>query len=213
MAGKTIATTGPMTSSEDRPHGELRGPFMCQMVDRDAVRELRATGACDGWPEAALQAEDLVIVYGCTDETGRRWSYLLDGAAFRAATADGFGSMDFTEQILLFEAGWPEDWGAEAKAEKARARADSAERAMERARSAERAMARTRARNRQPAGPVRGWLTYVPGPDGGEIGIVEGRDDTGRPWTIRFKGYALRAAIAEARTLEAQAGNTSAVTA
>jgi hypothetical protein len=110
--------------------------------------------------------------------------------------------MDFTEQILLFEPGWPEDWGAEAKAEKARARADSAERAM----------ARARARDRQPAGPLRGGLTYVPSPDGGEIGIFEGRDDAGRPWTIRFEGYELRAAIAEVRTLEAEAGSVPVVT-
>lgn len=196
MPGNTIATTRPMSSAEDMPHGQLRGPFRCQMVGRDAVRELRATDAFDGWPEAALQAEELVIVYGCTDEAGRRWSYLLDGVAFRAATADGFDSLDFTEQILFFERGWPEDWSASKRAD-----------------DAEKAMALARARDHQPNGPIRGGLTYVPSPDGGEIGIVEGRDDAGRQFTVRFSGYALRAAIAEARTLRAQAGNTSAVTA
>jgi hypothetical protein len=188
----------PAVAAHDLPSAEdvglVSGPAMFQLLNGDSVELLRASDADDVLSASVRQAEELVIAFGGTDAAGARWSYVMDGAAFRAAISDGFGSdahpLDFSELVLTYLPGWPPDWDAEAKAEKAASSADSAEEAMGRA----------RALDQQPAGPVRGGLTYVASPDGEEIAIFEGRDDAGWPWIIRFEGYALQATIAEART-------------
>jgi hypothetical protein len=186
------------TSAEDGPHGLLLGPFRCQLLGRDAMRELRASDDFADWPEPMRRADELVIVFGCTDEAGRRWSYFVDGAAFRAATADGFGDdahpTDLSELVLGHKAGWPEDWSAEARAAKA-------ERAMALAREAEKAQRPQRDKPISPVGTIRGWVTYVRA-EGQKRAIVEGVDDTGQGWRLdmnegQYRGLCRRAAYLE----------------
>lgn len=201
MAGNTT------TSAEDEgPRGLLLGPFMCQMVGRDAMRELRASDDFADWPEPMRQADELVIVFGCTDEAGRRWSYFVDGAAFRAATADGFGDdahpTDLSELTLGHKAGWPEDWSAEARAAKA-------ERAMALARAADKAKRPQRPERDKPISPVgaiRGSVTYVRGEGrrAKEIAIVVGVDEAGQGWTVNMNAGLYRGLCRRAAYLERQ---------
>gem|GEM_PF-4147901 len=82
-------------------------------LDADAMRECRANGAFDGWTEAARQAEELAIVFGGTDDSGRRWSIFMEAGAFRAAIENGWPVEFSPQQILVYAPGWPTDWNTE----------------------------------------------------------------------------------------------------
>lgn len=92
-ASTAIAALPPWSC--EVPDGRLRGASRCVFLGPDTMLQIRANEAFDEWPDEARQAEDLALVWGGTDETGQRWSTLVEVAA---------------AQILVYMRGWPSEW-------------------------------------------------------------------------------------------------------